>query len=247
MTALYDRIGQGYATRRKPDARIYRLLRNRFEGCGSIVNVGAGAGSYEPEDLPVIAVEPSYQMIAQRVNRANVVQATAEALPLRDKSADGVMGALTLHHWADKQEGLRECARVARKHVCLLTWDPASDGFWLVQEYFPELLAYDRTVFPALTEIQSALETWGRVSITPVLIPADCVDGFLGAYWQKPSAYLNPTVRACVSSFSRIPDVRPGLEALQRDITTGAWQHRHGQLLSESVLDIGYRLVSAAL
>jgi ubiquinone/menaquinone biosynthesis C-methylase UbiE len=179
MSELYDRIGHGYATQRRPDPRIYRQIRQRLGDVSSLVNVGAGTGSYEPTDLPVIAVEPSAEMIAQRTVQTNVVQAKAEELPFRDASFDATLAILTVHHWQDRQLGLQECARAARRQVSMLTWDPESDGFWLTREYFPELLAYDRRIFPRLDEIRTA---WGRVAVESVSVPANCVDGFLGAY-----------------------------------------------------------------
>ena len=244
MTELYDRIGRGYATLRKPDPRIYRRLRSRFDGYSSVLNVGAGAGSYEPVDLSVYAVEPSQQMIAQRLNRTNVVQGKAEDLPFKDNSFDASMAVLTIHHWEDKRKGLEECARVARRQISLVTWDPESEGFWLVHDYFPELLAIDRTLFPTMRELRCAL---GRIVIEPLLIPADCEDGFLGAYWRRPSAYLNSTVRSGMSSFARIPDVASRLAMLKHDLATGAWHRKYGFLLSAGTLDIGYRLLTVTI
>jgi len=244
MSELYDRIGRGYATQRRPDPRIYRQIRRRLEDVSSLINVGAGTGSYEPWDLPVVAVEPSAEMIAQRALRTNVVRAKAEALPFRDASVDASRAVLTVHHWQDRPLGLQECARAARRQVSILTWDPESDGFWLTREYFPELLAYDRRIFPGLGEIRSAL---GSVAVEPVLVPADCVDGFLGAYWRRPRAYLDPRVRSAMSSFARVTDVGDRLKALKSDLENGAWDRRHRQLLSTGELDLGYRLVTARL
>jgi SAM-dependent methyltransferase len=244
MTEIYDQIGHGYTQQRRTDPRIYLLIRSSLEGCASIINVGAGAGSYEAKDVPVVAVEPSSRMIAQRTDVTSVVQAVAEALPFQDNTADAVTAFLTMHHWKDRRQGLRECARVARRQVTLLTWDPASAGFWLVQDYFPEIIALDRTIFPTMDEIRSVL---GSISVVPVPIPADCVDGLLGAYWQRPSEYLKPGVRSGMSSFSRIHGVATRVEALQYDIENGSWHQRHGKLLAQSALDIGYRLVTAKI
>lgn len=244
MSELYDRIGHGYATQRRPDPRIYRQIRRRLGDAASLVNVGAGTGSYEPKDLPVTAVEPSAEMIAQRAVRTNVVQARAEALPFRDASFDATLAILTVHHWQDPQIGLQECARAARRQISMLTWDPESDGFWLTKEYFPELLAYDRQVFSSLGEIRAAL---GRVAVEPVLVPADCVDGFLGAYWCRPRAYLDPCVRSAMSSFARVNDLEDRLKALKTDLENGAWDRLHRHLINTDVLDLGYRLVTARL
>lgn len=242
MSELYDQIGNAYATQRRPEPRISTRIRHQLQGVSSLLNVGAGSGSYEPDDLPVVAVEPSAQMISQRRDRSNVVQARAEALPFSDGTFDAAMAVLTIHHWQDKKKGLEECARATRKRLVILTWDPESDGFWLVQEYFPELLAFDRSVFPSMGEVRNAL---GHISVQPLPIAADCIDGFLGAYWRRPRAYLETTVRSGMSSFSRIAEVESRLEELRKDLTSGAWERKHRQLLAADALDIGYRLVTA--
>ena len=245
MTELYDLIGSSYTMRRQPDPRIARCIRAALEGTRSVLNVGAGAGSYEPPDLAVIAVEPSGQMIGQRTNATAVVQARAEDLPFRDHSFGAAMAILTIQHWNDRKRGLHECARVARQRVVILTWDPAAEGFWLVQDYFPEMLVLDRSKFPSVEELGA---TFGRIRIQPVEIPADCVDGFLGAYWRRPHAYLNASVRAGMSPFSRVSDVvEARIAQLRSDLASGAWERKHGKLLAMDSLDIGYRLVTAQL
>lgn len=210
-----------------------------------MLNVGAGSGSYEPRDRTVIAVDPSQVMLAQHPSAGDLcIQARAEWLPLRDNSVDAVMAVLTLHHWSDQRRGVQECARVARDRVAILTWDPAAPGFWLVQEYFPELHELDRRLFPPIELVASRL---GEVHVSPVRIPADCVDGFLGAYWRRPEAYLDPGIRAGMSSFNRIPNVPRGLQRLSADLHSGIWRRRFGYLLELETLDIGYRLVVATL
>ena len=104
----------------------------------SVVNVGAGTGSYEPTDRFVLAVEPSAEMVKQRPsNAALCVRAAAERLPLFDQSFDAAMGLLTIHHWSDPVAGLRELVRVARR-VIVFAYEPAVHAqFWLWQEYFP--------------------------------------------------------------------------------------------------------------
>ena len=243
MAATYDLIGAAYAERRRADPRLASRIRAALGGACSVVNVGAGTGSYEPTDRLVIAVDPSMVMLAQRANgAATAVQASAESLPFLNDAADAVLAVLTMHHWADQRRGLAECARVARQRVVLLTWDPDSDGFWLVRDYFPDLLALDRQLFPSLRTIVAAL---GPVSSEPVPIPADCLDGFLGAFWRRPEAYLDPAVRAGMSSFARVSNVEARLESLAADLHSGAWERRHGALLERGELDIGYRLVVA--
>ena len=244
MSELYDQLGHGYEAQRRPDPRISVLISHQLEGHASVVNVGAGTGSYEPTDLPVVAVEPSRRMIWQRRNRSNVVQAKAEALPFSDRAFDAAMAILTIHHWNDKKMGLEECARTTRKRLVIFTWDPASEGFWLVREYFPELLAFDRKVFPSMEDLRTVL---GRISVQTVPVPADCIDGFLGAYWRRPYAYLDAAVRSGMSSFARISEVESRIEELRKDLALGVWERSHRHLLGADTLDIGYRLVTVEL
>lgn len=240
----YDTIGVTYAQQRKPDPRIGQIIGEALGDARSVLNVGAGAGSYEPSHVPSFAVEPSMQMIQQRKNLQNVVQAAAEALPIKDAAVDCVLAVLTIHHWSNLALGLNECARCAKRRVTILTWDPDSPGFWLTQEYFPELLELDQRIFPSMNELRRHL---GAIRIKPVEIPADCVDGFLGAYWCRPEAYLSEKVRSGMSSFSRIPDLADRLARLHHDLATGAWLQNHRALQSQNSCDLGYRLVSAEL
>ncbi len=252
-SAVYDSIGRGYARRRRPDPRIAARVTAALGAARTVLNVGAGAGSYEPAGRAVVAAEPSAVMLAQRPSgAAPAVRARAEALPFADRAFDAVMAVLTLHHWADRAGGLAECARVARDRVVLLTWDPASPGFWLVREYLPGFLAMDRQQFPGMDALRAALgDALGpgaRVTVAPVPVPGDCVDGFLGAFWARPAAYLDPAVRAGISSFARAdpaPEVEAGLERLRADLASGAWEARHGRLRAADALDVGYRLVVA--
>ncbi|MBI3896915.1 MAG: class I SAM-dependent methyltransferase [Gammaproteobacteria bacterium] len=244
MKELYDQIGRGYTSRRQQEPRIFAHIRQQLDGASAVLNVGAGVGAYEPTDLPVVAVEPSAQMISQRRQCSNIVQAKAEALPFVDSAFDSTMAVLTLHHWQDKKKGLTECARTARKQIVIFTWDPESNGFWLVQDYFPELLSFDRAIFPTVAEIERQL---GRITVQPVPIPADCVDGFLGAYWCRPQAYLDRGIRSGMSSFSRIPDVETRIDELSKDLASGGWERKHRHLLNVDALDVGYRLITVRL
>ena len=242
MVALYDEIGCGYAEVRKPDPRIANAIRHALGDADSVVNVGAGAGSYEPSDRYVVAVEPSMTMIAQRSARsAAAVQATAMSLPFENDSFDAALAVLTVHHWPNKALGLGELRRVARSHVVVLTWDPAAPGFWLT-DYLPEILDIDRPRFPAVEDFAYGL---GSVTVETVPVPHDCSDGFLGAYWRRPTAYLDARTRAPISTFSKLSDVGPGLERLRADLDTGEWQKKYGELLTRTALDIGYRLIVA--
>ena len=244
MAQLYDEIGRGYSDYRRPDPRVAAAIRDALGDAESVVNVGAGTGSYEPAHCEVVAVEPSIGMIRQRpVGAAPAVQAAAEELPFGDGAFDAALAVLTLHHWTDRARGLAELARVARKRVAILTWDPQSRGFWLVDDYFPGILEVDRAILPALGELRQVL---GPIEVREVPVPHDCSDGFLGAYWRRPEAYLDAGARAAISTFQRIGDLEPGLQRLRRDLDDGRWHERNGALLERDELDLGYRLVLAA-
>lgn len=246
--ALYDTIGRGYAHLRRPDPRIAAPILRALEGTTSVLNVGAGAGSYEPSDRRLSALERSLTMIRQRPgSAAPAVCGSAETLPFGDGAFDATLAILTLHHWPDQPGGLHEMARVARRRAVLLTWDPAffessNRSFWLL-DYFPESLELDRKIFPTLDAHQEQL---GPCEVWPVSIPHDCSDGFLGAYWRRPAAYLDPLVRSAISTFSKLTDLS-ALDRLRQDLDSGAWQERYGHLLTMDALDLGYRLIVARL
>ena len=241
MSASYDTIGLNYAELRKPDPRIARFINEALGSARTVLNVGAGTGSYEPTDREVTAVEPSREMIRQRKpGAARAIEASAESLPFPDKSFDASMAILTIHHWTDKRAGLREMRRVTRGPVVLLTFDPACRP-WLT-DYLPELAVLDDQRIPTLQD----LEQWlGPISVTPVPIPHDCTDGFLYAYWKRPAAYLDPRLRAGSSSFWLLNGVEEGLEKLKRDLQSGAWERRYANLLQQDEYEAGYRLVVA--
>ena len=242
MNAQYDTIGLGYAELRRPDPRIADPIHTALGDARRVVNVGAGAGSYEPEGRIVTAVEPSAEMIAQRApSDAVVVQGSAEALPFEDDAFDAAMAVLTVHHWTDKPKGIAEMRRVARGPVVVLTYDPAFRDFWLF-DYVPELAALDEGQMPSMEAYASWL---GSSQISPVPIPHDCTDGFLAAYWRRPAAYLDRRVREAMSSFWKIGDIGPGLDRLRSDLDSGAWNERYGALLALEARDCGYRLVVA--
>jgi SAM-dependent methyltransferase len=239
---LYDTIGRGYRELRRQDPRIAAQIFRALGSSSSVVNVGAGAGSYEPRDRKLVAVEPSMVMIRQRApSGAPAVRASATDLPFRDETFDASLAVLTIHHWPDLERGLQELRRAARRKVVILTCDPSLTGFWLT-DYFPEILEIDRCILPSLSELQRHL---GRIAVFDVPTPHDCTDGFLGAYWRRPKAYLSANVRAAISTFSKLHDVEHGLAALRRDLASGDWHSRYGQLLHRATLDLGYRLVVA--
>lgn len=243
MPQLYDEIGVGYGNYRRPDPRIATAIVCALGEAETVVNVGAGTGSYEPTNRLVVAVEPSLTMIRQRrLGSAPAVQASASHLPFRDAAFAAALAVLTVHHWPDRTRGLEELARVAQRRVVIVTWDPAASGFWLIEDYFPEIREIDRITCPSMEEFRQAL---GDIENRPLLVPHDCTDGFLGAYWRRPYAYLDPGVRRAISAFSKIGDIQPGLTRLRRDLEDGTWESRYGHLLSQAELDLGYRLVIA--
>ena len=238
----YDRIGTGYVQQRRPDPRLAALIGDALGDADSVVNVGAGAGSYEPRDRRVVAVEPAITMIRQRTaGAAPVVRACAEALPFPNRSFAAALAVLSVHHWSDWQAGLRELLRVSRRKVVLFTWDPQSEGFWLA-DYFPHLLERDRQRFPTLTALRAVL---GRIEAVPVPIPHDCSDGFMGAYWRRPSAYLDPKVRAAISSLAAEAS-NVSLIRLADELGNGVWERKYGPMLQQDAVDLGYRLVVAS-
>ncbi len=240
--AIYDEIGRTYATTRRADPRIEAAIRSALGGARSVVNVGAGAGSYEPPQT-VLAVEPSAAMIAQRAaGAAPAVQAAAEHIPLAGGACDAALAVLTIHHWADPQRGVGEMRRVAGR-VVILTWDPDfADAFWLVRDYLPESAAFDRGRMPAIADVRDWM---GAAEVTAVPVPHDCVDGFFGAYWRRPEAYLDPRVRAGMSNLSRLgAPVDRAVAELRADLESGAWRERNRGLLGLAELDLGYRMLA---
>ncbi len=242
MAALYDTIGLNYADLRQPDPSIERAIHTALGDAVSVLNVGAGCGSYEPSDRSVVSVELSMTMIRQRPpGAAPVVQATAMDLPFGTDAFDASMAILSVHHWPDKERGLEELRRVARGRVVILTWDPTYSGFWLT-DYVPEALETDRPIFPMLHQYEHVL---GPTKVIDVLIPHDCTDGFMGAYWRRPEAYLDQRVRSAISTFSKLRDATSGLQQLDRDLKSGKWHSRYSDVLSRAEMDLGYRLVVA--
>jgi SAM-dependent methyltransferase len=242
VTAVYDRIGVGYADLRVPDARIAASVWGALGDAWTVVNVGAGTGSYEPP-LHVVAVEPSEVMLQQRPAGAPIaVQAVAEALPFVDGAFDAALAVLTTHHWSDAELGLAEMARVSRRQV-VLSWDQAftAEHFWFLTDYLPE--AAEREAGLAAVDTVSA--AWPDAHVLPVPIPWDCTDGFFAAYWRRPEAYLVPEVRASISGLALMDQdlVLDAVRRLAADLDSGAWARRHEGLLSSEQLDCGYRLV----
>jgi len=239
---LYDSIGKSYTDFRREDPRIAARIRAALGDARTVVNVGAGAGSYEPRDLEVTAVEPSETMIAQRPEgAAPVVRASAEELPFEDGSFDAAMVVLSDHHWRGHDRGLAELRRVARR-VVLLTWDPATvHDFWLVSDYLP---CFEDLITEGF-RIEQTIEALGGVRVEAVPVPHDCVDGFMGAYWRRPHAYLDPHVRASISACALMDGacLEEGMARLEADLHSGAWERRYADLVKLEELDLGYRLL----
>jgi SAM-dependent methyltransferase len=250
--ASYDRLGRGYAARRGTDRRIAAAVEGALGDARSVVNVGAGTGSYEPAGREVVAVEPSAVMIAQRPEgSAPAIQASAEELPLADDGADAGMAIFTDHHWSDRAAGMRELARVARRRVVVLNVDPAlTDSMWLIRDYLPSFMDLVPAPYREPGHWERELgELLGPVEITPVPVPHDCRDGFFQAYWRRPEAYLDAAVRNSISVFHVLPadEVEAAIERLRSDLSDGTWEARNAELLDATELDVGLRLVVARL
>lgn len=239
----YDRIGATYRSTRRPDPRIASQVHAALTTMDTVVNVGAGSGSYEPAQT-VVAVEPSMVMIAQRpAGSAPCVRAVAEAIPLRDKCVDAAMALLTVHHWSDVAAGIRQLRRVARRRIVVLTWDQSViQNFWLLREYLPDAARINEELHVPLARL---VELLGGAHVQTVPVPHDCTDGFGAAYWRRPHAYLDPTVRAGISmlAYARPGSLAEGLGRLAADLRSGQWQQRHPELLDQHELDAGYRLL----
>jgi SAM-dependent methyltransferase len=242
MSALYDTIGKGYANHRRPDPRIAAEIAAALGEARRVINIGAGAGSYEIPGRHIAAVEPSQEMIAQRPpHLAAAIRGTAENLPFPDESFDAATAFLTTHHWSDLDKGLREMRRVSRGPCVFLDHAPNDTKFWLVEDYFPEL----RSVFRPLLPLDQARDVFGQLRVVPLPVPYDCTDGFLAAYWQRPEAYLDPTIRQAISFFAQVADSDPRIERLRYDLDDGSWMRRNGHLMHENAMDYGYRLIIA--
>ena len=240
--ALYDGIGTNYTRFRGEDPCIAAVIHAALGDAATVVNVGAGAGAYEPRDREVIAIEPSEVMIAQRpAGAARAVRAAAEALPLSDGAVDAAMAVLSDHHWPDRVRGLREMRRVAARRAVVFQFDPAEFlHSWIVRDYL-------RGFRPDPFGIEEIAEHLGATRIEIVPIPHDCRDGFFHAYWRRPRAYLDPAVRQAISIFQLMPaaEVEEAIARLRADLESGAWERRNGDLLALDELDLGYRLLVA--
>jgi len=244
----YDCIGVSYSDVRRADPRFEAAIWEALGDAQAVLNIGAGAGSYEPKDREVIAVEPSPVMIAQRrADAAPAIQGVAEAIPLDDESVDATMGVFTMQHWEDVDRGLTEVLRVTRKRIVFLTLDlDVTAQMWLCRNYLPEIIEHDRKVFPTIAHLQTVLR---NIEVETVLVPADCTDGFLVALWSRPEAHLDPNVRRASSTWHQLQPavIQNGLDRLRHDLDSGEWDRCYGQLRTLDTLDVGLRLVKAEL
>jgi SAM-dependent methyltransferase len=242
---LYDTIGATYTVTRRTDPRIAARIWAALGDARTVLNVGAGTGSYEPPDRHVLAVEPSALMRAQRrPDAAPCVAGAAENLPFGDQSFDAAMAICTVHHWQDPIAGLREMQRVARRMVVFLfdTSDPSQ--FWLTRDYLPEFSALRScAVLASLNQLAGAI----GARTEPVPIPWDCADGFFEAYWRRPEAYLDEAVRRGVSVWAGVgPDAeRRAVHSLHADLTSGRWAERNRDIADLEAVELGARLLIA--
>jgi SAM-dependent methyltransferase len=243
---VYDRIGAGYTGGRREEPRIAARLARALGDADSVLNVGAGTGSYEPADRRVAAVDPSAVMLAQRpAGAAPCVRATAEALPFADGAFGAAMAVLSIHHWTDEARGLAEMRRVSRGPVVLFGGNERDlNTSWWLHDYFP---ATRRLVFGRTVPADRIARTLGPVTVIPVPIPADCADGFEAAYWRRPAAILDPAVWRACSALALIGDAEreAGMARLSADLASGRWRDRYGHLLGLDELDLGYRVIIA--
>lgn len=241
----YDKLGHGYSGQRQTDPRIAAYINQALGDAQTVLNVGAGAGSYEPTDRYVVAVEPSASMRAQRLanNKVPAINAKADALPFDDNAFNAAMALVTVHHWPDMAKGLQEMRRVTKKQVAIMTFDPAAlDNFWNAQ-YFPELIAVEKARYPSIDFIQQSLG--GHSEVIPVSIPLDCVDGFQEAYYGRPEAFLSKTVRQSQSAWGFLPD---GMEdrlvkTLADNLQSGQWDRKYGHYRTAASFMGALRLV----
>ena len=231
--AGYGAIGTSYRRYRRPDPRIARVVSAALGSARTVCNVGAGAGSYEPSDRRVVAVEPSTTMRAQRsTDAAPVLAATAEALPFGTGAFEAAMTTFSVHQWADLAAGLAELRRVSRGPVTVLTGDPDRlDLFWLAS-YCPEVLDVEGRRYPSVDDLAAGLGGDVRHEVVPV--PLDCLDGFNEAYYGRPEALLDPQARRSCSAWSFVDGaVVDRFEAhLASDLADGSWDRRWGHLRS---------------
>ncbi len=243
----YDQFGQQYSGYRRTDPDIAAYVNQALGDARTVLNVGAGAGSYEPADRYVTAVEPSAVMRAQRLQQGKVpaINGKADHLPFDNHSFDAAMAMVTVHHWPDMDKGLKEMRRVTKGPVVVMTFDPtALDNFWNAH-YFPELIAVEKARYPTIDFIQHSLG--GNTEVVPVPVSLDCVDGFQEAFYGRPEAFLEKEVRLSQSAWGFLPDdVQEALvERLRTDLASGAWDRQYGHFRTQPFFTCALRLIIA--
>jgi len=240
----YETHGTGYSQQRRPDPRIATQVHQALGAARTVLNIGAGAGSYEPEDRYVLAIEPSAAMRAQRpTHLAPAIHGLAEQLPLDDQSVDASMALVTVHQWPDLQRGLDELRRVTRDRILVLTFDgDALDRYWLA-DYAPELMAVESRRYPAIDAIRKGLG--GQTEVQAIPIPIDCVDGFTEAFYGRPEQLLNPAVRRSQSAWGFVEEKAQQrfVDKLSSDLQSGAWDKRYGQWRQRPFFEGSLRLI----
>ena len=240
----YNATGVGYAGQRRPDPRIAAVIARALDDARTVLNVGAGTGSYEPRDRHVLAVEPSAVMRAQRPAGAGLaIHGFADALPLDDRSVDAVMAVATVHQWPDLARGLAELRRVSRGPVVVVAFDgDRLPDYWL-NDYAPELIAAERRRYPPIGVIAAGVGACVEVQVIP--IPLDCTDGITEAFYGRPERLLDSAVRRAQSSWGFVaPEVEPRfVERLSADLASGRWDERYGALRSQSTYEGSWRLI----
>lgn len=247
-TPQYDSIGHGYSVRRKEDPLIAKVIENAIGSAKSVINIGAGSGSYVPNDRYVVSIEPSQIIIHQRpLDSFPAVRAYADALPFHDKVFDAAMTVLSVHHWDPNQrEGIQEMKRVARNRVVVITIDPRLSGkMWLMADYMPEVAELDNRIFPFPETISGWLECETKIDIIPV--SRHTQDWFLLSFWAHPERILDKEARASTSGFARQTSevVERVVSAVSSDLKSGEWDRRNGHLRNLSECDVGLRLITA--
>ena len=241
----YDQLGQSYSGYRKTDPRIAQYVYDALADAKTILNVGAGSGSYEPADKYVVAIEPSVTMRKQRIDNGRIpaINAKADNMPFDDKSFDASMAMVTIHHWPDIDKGLKEMRRITRNQVIVMSFDPDSlDNFWNAN-YFPELIEVEKARYPSIESIDKSLG--GNCEIIPIPIPLDCLDGFQEAFYGRPEAFLEKEVRMSQSAWGFLPE---GLEeklvqALKNDLESGEWDKKYGHFRTQATFTCALRLI----
>jgi SAM-dependent methyltransferase len=239
----YEQHGRTYARHRRPDPRIAERIHAALGDARTVLNVGAGTGSYEPADRWVLAVEPSATMRAQRpAGAAPAISAHAEALPFDDDAVDAAMACVTIHHWEPPGAGLSELRRVSRGPVVVFTFELDELPAWQL-EFLAEGLVLERPRFSAIEDVAAALG--GRTRVERIATPGDCVDGFFEAFWRRPEALLDASVRGAQSMWALLdPGVEERMVArLAAALESGAWDAEHGHLRERVSYDGALRLV----